>query len=82
MLFWAGQGKQKFPLLSKVCSSFLACPVSKASAERVSSIAGKAMSSDRASHGPCHLEAEVMLTMDQSLVSILFEDEEMIDEND
>ncbi len=38
------------------------------------------MSADRASHGPCHLEAEVMLRMGESLVSNLFEEEEMIDD--
>ncbi len=80
MLFWTGQGKKKFPLLAKVSSSFLSCPVSTGSAERVFSIAGKAMSADRVRLGACHLEAEVMLTMNSDLVSNLFYDEEMIDD--
>ncbi|MCP3665216.1 MAG: hAT transposon family protein, partial [Gammaproteobacteria bacterium] len=35
VLYWTGQGKKDFPLLANVSSSFLACPVSTGSAQRV-----------------------------------------------
>ncbi len=76
-MLWTGQGKKKFLL-----SRFLACPVSTGRAERVFSIAGKAMSANRVNLRSCNLEAEGMQTMNQVLVSKLFEHDEMIDEGD